>query len=210
MKNFIQLPVILGIILSFPTSGYAEPDNIKPSCEATFVGVNTNNEKFAQFTAHDNKALLNITVTEMVNSTSTVYFSKFYKKKTRIFRATKIDQTQKAIIEAEVSDTAGNVSNCSHAIIVKITDNGKSIKNKYPSIPHKAGSQVIVHVQNGAPGIDNLKIVVNGIKQETTLSNGEYKTIDVSSSMQDGNDNIISFKGKGDPDSRAYIIIYQN
>jgi hypothetical protein len=207
MKTVIQLPVILSMIFSFPTSGYANPDNIKPSCEATFVGVNTNDEKFAQFTAHDNTSLFKTTVTEMVNSTTTVYVPE--DDKIVVFIATKIDQTQKAIINAKVSDKAGNVSDCIDAISINITDNGNSVDKIYPNIPHKTGGQVIVHVKNGAAGIDELSIVVNGTEYLTTFSDGEYKQIDISSSMQVGNNNNISFTGSGNPDGSAAAIIFE-
>jgi hypothetical protein len=199
--------VILGMILSFPTSGYADSDNIYPTCEATFVGSNANGEKFAQFTAHDNKALLNTNVTEMVNSTTTVYVPE--DDKIVVFIATKIDQTQKAIIHAKVGDKAGNVSNCIDAISINITDNGDSVEKIYPDIPHKTGGQVIVHVKNGNSGINELRIVVNGTKYLTTFSDGEYKQIDISSSMQVGNNNNITFTGMGNPGDSAAAIIFE-
>ncbi len=207
MKTVIQLPVILSMILSFPTSGYAvEADNIPPTCEATFVGVNADNEKFAQFTAHDNTSLLKTTITEMVNSTTTVYVPE--DDKIVVFAAIKIDQTQKAIINGNVTDKAGNVSDCINAISVQI-NNGNSVEKTYPNIPHKTGGQVIVHVKNGAAGIDELSIVVNGTEYLTTFSDGEYKQIDISSSMLVGNNNKIRFTGSGNPGESAAVIIYE-
>jgi len=203
MKTVMQLPVILGMILTFPTSGYAAPDNILPSCEATFVGLNANGERFAQFTAHDNTHLGNVGIHEMKNIIINLDVSDTNNKDV-ILIATKVDQSQKSIITAEASDTSGNVSNCIDAIMVK----GDSVKKTYPKIPKKAGDQVIVHVQNASSGITELKVKVNQTSHTLTLSNGQYKTLDISSDLQNGNANEITFTGMGDPDSLAYIIIY--
>jgi hypothetical protein len=205
MKNFIQLPVILGMILSFPTSGYAEPDNIKPSCEATFVGSNANGDKFAQFTAHDNTHLGNVGIHEMKNVIINLDVSDTNNKDV-ILIATKVDQSKKSIITAEASDTSGNVSNCIDAIMVK----GDSVKKTYPKIPKKAGDQVIVHVQNYYPGITELKVKVNNTSHTLTLTDGDYQTLDISSDLQNGNANTITFKGTGVENSLGYIIIYGN
>ena len=199
MNNLMRVPVILGMMLTFPTSGFAAA----PSCEATFVGFNANNEKFAQFTAHDNNHLGNVGINEMKNITINIDISDT-NNKDAILTATKIDQTQKSIITAKVSDTSGNTSNCIDAIMVK----GDSVKKTYPKIPKKAGDQVIVHVQNASSGITELKVKINQTSHTLTLSNGEYKTLDISSDLQDGNDNKISFEGAGGPNKLAYIIIF--
>ena len=208
MNNIMRLPIVLAIGLSFPIYANAE-DNVPPTCEATFVGFNDNGEKFAQFTTYDDTALLNTTITEMVNGTTSFYHSGAGNNTPTIFIATKIDQSQKAILNAEVTDTAGNVSNCSDAIVLTVKDNGKSDRKTYPSIPKKADSNVIVHVQNGNPGIDKLKIKVNGTPHEFTLAAG-YQPIDISSFMSVGNNNEIIFTGTGDLGNIAYIIMIAN
>ena len=85
---------------------------------------------------------------------------------------------------------------------------GDSVKKTYPKIPKKAGDQVIVHVQNASSGITELKVKINQTSHTLTLSNGEYKTLDISSDLQDRNDNQISFEGAGGPNKLAYIIIF--
>lgn len=198
MNNFIKLPLILTAVLSFPISGSAAP-----SCEATFVGLNANGDKFAQFTAHDNNHLGNVGINEMKNVSINFDISGT-NNKYAIFTAIKVDQSQKSIITAEVSDTSGNTSNC----IDFITVHGDSVKKKYPKILKKAGDQVIVHVQNTDSGITELKVKVNNNLHTVALTNGQYQTLDISSDLQNGNDNKITFKGVGGANTVAYIIIY--
>lgn len=202
MKN-LQLPVILAVALNFSSYVYAT-DTIPPSCEVTFVGDNANGDKFAQFTANDNEDdLVQLTVTEIVNARFTIHLS----KEPVVFIATKIDQTQTAVINAVATDAANNVTNCTDSIIMTINDDGKSDKKVYPRLPQTAGK---IHVQNASSGIQKLKIKVNdNTPQEVILSNGEYKVIDVSSEMVVGDNNKIIFKGKGDAGTNAYIIMLE-
>lgn len=210
MKTSIQLPVILGMILSFPISGYAQ-NNVPPTCEATFVGFNASSERFAQFTVNDdNNDLRDITITKMINSTTTLDVRNI-NDGSSTFKATKIDQSQKAIIEGKVSDSAGNVTQCASAINVKVGDSGESVQKTYPSILKKAGDTVILYIQNTNSGIDSLEMIINGGTPETiNLPNAALTTRNISSDLQAGSNNTIAIRGFGDPNATAYVIIYGN
>lgn len=123
-----------------------------------------------------------------------------------VLSATKIDQTQKARIEARVTDLAGNVKICDPILLLLIRDKNQSALEAVPDVPR---AEDHVTVTNGAPGVATFEIKVNGQKFKVSgLKEHEERTIDISSAMVDGDANQVEFKVTGKPGGWANVMIW--
>jgi len=124
-----------------------------------------------------------------------------------VLSTTKIDQTQKARVEARVTDLAGNVKICDPILLLLVRD-------KSDSATLTAGSDVPrvedkVTITNGSPGLSKIDIIVNGQTFKVkSLKDGEEVTVDVSSAMVPGDANKVDFKAKGKPGAFANVMIW--
>jgi hypothetical protein len=119
--------------------------------------------------------------------------------------ATKIDQSRSAHVAMTVTDVAGNSITCDPVISLVQRSLGSDPQGTNTGIP-QAENKVLV--MNGAPGLRNLEAVVNGIRFKVTgLKDGENRTIDVSSAMRAGDDNVITVKGHGPKGGSAMIVV---
>jgi hypothetical protein len=123
-----------------------------------------------------------------------------------VLSATKIDQTQKARVEARVTDLAGNVRICDPILLLLIRDKNQSALAAMPDVPR---AEDHVTVTNGAPGVATFEIQVNGQKFKVSgLKEHEERTIDISSAMVDGDRNQVEFKVTGKPGGWANVMIW--
>jgi len=66
----------------------------------------------------------------------------------------------------------------------------------------------VLTIQNGAPGLDRVRIVVNGKKFDVKhLGPNAVQSIDVASSLTSGDHNTIVLRGYGKPGARADVLI---
>jgi hypothetical protein len=122
-----------------------------------------------------------------------------------VVSATKIDQTQKARVEARVTDLAGNVALCDPILLLLIREKSTMALASQSDVPR---AEDHVTVTNGTPGVATFEIQVNGQKFKVSgLKDGEERTIDVSSAMLDG-DNRVDFKVTGKPGGWANVMIW--
>jgi hypothetical protein len=123
-----------------------------------------------------------------------------------VLSTTKIDQTQKARVEARVTDLAGNVKVCDPILLLLIRDKNQSALAAMPDVPR---AEDHVTVTNGAPGVATFEIQVNGQKFKISgLKDHEERTIDVSSAMVGGDANRIEIKVTGKPGGWANVMIW--
>jgi hypothetical protein len=123
-----------------------------------------------------------------------------------VLSSTKIDQTQKARVEARVTDLAGNVKICDPILLLLIRDKNQSALAAMPDVPR---AEDHVTVTNGAPGVATFEIQVNGQKFKVSgLKEHEERTIDISSAMIDGDRNQVDFKVTGKPGGWANVMIW--
>lgn len=123
-----------------------------------------------------------------------------------VLSATKIDQTQKARIEARVTDLAGNVRICDPILLMVVRENGASLTDSMTDVPRAEDK---VTITNGSPGVATLEVQVNGRKFKASgLKDGEEVTLDVSSAMVPGDNNTVSFKVTGKPGGTANVMIW--
>ncbi|HSF44230.1 MAG TPA: hypothetical protein VLT87_30865, partial [Thermoanaerobaculia bacterium] len=61
----------------------------------------------------------------------------------------------------------------------------------------------------GSPGLSNLTINVNGVRFKVTgLKDGVEQTVDISSAMHAGDNNVVNLEGRGKKGSWAEVIIW--
>jgi len=120
--------------------------------------------------------------------------------------STKIDQTQRARIEIQATDGAGNVAICDPIHLIVSRDSAQPVTEFNSDVP-RAEDKVLV--RNGSTGLSNLDILVNGVRYKGTgLKSGEETTVDISAALHDGTNNIVNFEGRGKKGSWAEVIIW--
>ena len=101
---------------------------------------------------------------------------------------------------------AGNVTICDPVDLTVGRDPGKPATATFTGIP-QAESKIAI--TNGAPGLTNLRITVNGWPfQVAGLKAGEVRELDVAWAMMAGDDNTIAFTGLGKPTDSAWILVH--
>jgi hypothetical protein len=120
--------------------------------------------------------------------------------------ATKIDQSQRSRVELIVSDLAGNQRVCDPIqTFVTRSENGTQVQT-FRDVP-QAESQI--SITNGNPGLKKVEITVNGVKfKAKELKDGDRTTIDISSALHAGENNVVSIKGTGKKDGWADVVIW--
>lgn len=120
--------------------------------------------------------------------------------------STKIDQTQRARIEIRATDGAGNVAICDPIHLIVVRDSGKPVEEINADVPRAEDK---VTIRNGTPGLSNLTINVNGVRFKVTgLKDGVEQTVDISSAMHEGDNNVVNLEGRGKKGSWAEVIIW--
>jgi hypothetical protein len=122
-----------------------------------------------------------------------------------VLSSTKIDQTQRARVEVQVTDLAGNAKVCDPILTVVVRSNGSSAPQTQADVPL---AEHVVTVTNGTPGVNHLEILVNGKKLNVNgLKDGEEKTVDIGSAMIEGN-NVVTLRATGTPGGSASVMIW--
>jgi hypothetical protein len=104
-------------------------------------------------------------------------------------------------------DQCSNVTICDPILTTVLRDNGKSVAQSMAQIPWEEDT---ITVTNNHPGLRNLEVIVNGDKFKITgLADGEEHTLDISSAMIPGDNNLITFKATGKPGGSATVLIWE-
>jgi hypothetical protein len=124
-----------------------------------------------------------------------------------VLSTTKIDQTQKARVEARVTDLAGNVRICDPILLLLVRDKSESASLSAGSDVPRVEDKVTI--TNGAPGLKKIDIIVNGQTFKVkSLKDGEEVTVDISSAMVPGDANKVDFQVKGKQGAFANVMIW--
>jgi len=119
--------------------------------------------------------------------------------------ATKINQSQPAHVTIQVTDLAGNTVTCDP--VITLVQRGPST-DPAASRARVDQAENKVLIMNSTPGLRNLELTVNGTKIKVTgLKDGETRTLDISSAMVAGSNNLIGVKGHGPQGSSAMVVI---
>lgn len=151
--------------------------------------------------------LAEIVVTKSENADTVVPPFTVGTKDPVILSTTKIDDAQKARVEARVTDLAGNVRLCDPILLLLVRDkSGTANLDAGNDVPRAEDK---VTITNGNPGLNKIDILVNGRTFKVNgLKDGEEVTVDISSAMVDGDANRVSFSVKGKPGAFANVMIW--
>jgi hypothetical protein len=182
----------------------ASPDTTAPSCALT--GMVAGPPKQILITVRDaDGGLKSIVVTESNNATTPVPAFTPGTTSAVVVTATKINQSQGAQVALRVTDMAGNVTNCDPVLTAISRDEA------HPTVVTATGiaqSEHLLHLYNGDPGLSHLIILVNGVKvNERDLEPNEQRTVDISSALQPGSDNMVTITARGKQRGDATIVI---
>lgn len=119
--------------------------------------------------------------------------------------ATKIDQSQPAHVTIQATDLAGNTVTCD-PVITLVQRSAGTDPEKTKSLVDQAEDKILI--LNGTPGLRNFEARVNGVKLKVTgLKDGETRTLDISSAMVPGSNNVITVKGHGPVNGSAMAVV---
>jgi hypothetical protein len=120
--------------------------------------------------------------------------------------ATRLNSALSGSMTLRAIDLAGNVTNCD-PILTEVGKDGPGGAPRSETYHHLARGESQLTVTNGVPGLDRLRVVVNGRQFELrNLDDGETRTLDVSSAMRKG-DNTITLIAQGKDDGIATVLI---
>jgi len=132
--------------------------------------------------------------------------------------ATKIDQSQSAVIELTVTDLCGHTT-VFDPVFATITIPRAHSRSRFQHVEKFdfdhwevarfdgiGRTEGIVFLQNDTPGVESLVITVNGTKFRTMLSDGKSKKIDISSALFHGT-NKVTIAAFGDRGSSVDLSI---
>jgi hypothetical protein len=129
-----------------------------------------------------------------------------------VVTSTKIDQTKSSRVEIIVTDLAGNRAVCD-PIQTTLGDADQQLgqnegdgSQTFQDVPHQENKVSIV---NGAPGLKSVTVLVNGVKFKTeNLRDGAKVTLDITSALHYGSNNVVTLKGKGKDGGTAEVFIW--
>lgn len=195
-------------------------DPTPPSCALTMVGTNAQGQKYIQVTTQDAlSGLSTVTITGLTNATASVgsYQSGITSAPTTVqipdnttnpvvVTATKVDQSQGSELALQLTDVAGNVTNCDPVFTDLGSQNGKP---GWQVSTDLSPAEHVVTVQNGNPGLNRVRVIVNRTAFDLTgLKNGEVRTLDVAKAMHPGDTNVVILHGIGTKGASAEVLIW--
>jgi YbbR domain-containing protein len=119
-----------------------------------------------------------------------------------VVTGTKINQSLNSEMALQVTDVAGNVTNCD-PVLINALGTTKSVSVNVPTAEH------FVTVYNGNPGISSVTMKVNG-KQfvMTNLKASETRNLDISAALLAGDQNTITLTAAGSATGTAIVQIW--
>jgi hypothetical protein len=177
------------------------PEGVPPVCVVTFVtgGVDVS-------VSDAGTGLSTIQVTRKENATVNVPGFPVGSKGPVVVTARKDDPIPRSVLELKITDLSGNMIVCDPILTLQIREHGKPESEKVSGLPQAEGK---VTVLNGSPGLSTLRIEVNGRPFVLTgMGEGEPRTLDISSALRPGNDNVVTLTASGRPGGSAEVIIH--
>jgi hypothetical protein len=154
---------------------------------------------------HADRGLSSLLVTQATNTS--IALPSFTAGSTGTFTvtATKVVETAKSTFALRVSDQTGATTDCDPAVVTIGRERGESPVH---IIHHVANAESHLTMVNGAPGIDRLRIRVNGHQfEQSNLQDGQTDTVDLHSALREGMDNTVQLVAHGLPGSHAVVVI---
>jgi hypothetical protein len=172
----------------------------------TAGGTNGQGQQFIQITVQDTASgLASVQVTESSNATVQVPPFAIGTLAPVVVTATKQDQSLGASVALRATNQAGQFTDCDPALVTVGRAPGES---PVQVVHHLARAESHVTIRNGTPGLDRVRLVVNGHQFEAgDLHDGQTRTVDVSSAMRQGSNNTVLVVAHGPRNSSAAVIV---
>ncbi len=120
--------------------------------------------------------------------------------------ATKIDESLSSQLAIRITDAAGNITECDPVNTIVTRGESKPVSQTHTNIPEEWS---MVNIVNGAPGVRNMDIVVNGQRFKVNgLADEAVINVDISSAMVAGDNNTITLVARGRPNASAMVTIH--
>lgn len=184
-------------------------DTTPPSCALT--GVIAGPPKQIQITVQDSDGGLaappnGVVVTSAINATVSIPTYTGGDTNPVVVTATKVDQSLGASAALQVTDVAGNVTNCDPVMLSINRTTGQPTSTTVNNVDQSEGKVTINN--DASAGLTNLSVRVNGKNFEVAgLKNGQVATLDISSALHTGTANTVTLTGKGKPGTSATVLI---
>jgi serine protease AprX len=183
------------------------PETVKPVCSTPVIGTDPSGRRTVTVTVQDTgSGIAQINVIQQDNLDAPVPAFPEGTQDPVTVTGTKIVNGQSGVLEIEIYDGDGNLTTCDPMLIELSRTAGKPVTRTFPGIPQ---TEYWLSVANGRPGIDNLRLDVNGRHfQVDGLAPGETREIDISSAMQPGSANTVELTAKGKPGGDASVLLH--
>jgi cysteine-rich repeat protein len=119
-----------------------------------------------------------------------------------VVTATKIDPSRPARVEIHARDVAGNAAVCDPVLTLMVRASGRPVRQTHTGV---AASDDTITVLDASPRIA-LEAVVNGVRFKLR---GPGETVDISSALRAGDDNVVIVRAKGRPGSWANLLLWE-
>jgi hypothetical protein len=185
------------------TKTWLAGDATPPSC--TLTNVIAGPPKQIQITVSDSgSGLGSVQVTTSTNATTAVPAFTPGDTSPLVVTSTKIDQSLGSVVALQVTDVAGNVTNCD-PVFATLRAHSRLTVRRYTGL---ARHESKVTLRNGTPGVRSFELIVNGhVYRVGHLRSGQLRKIDVAKAMRSGSRNVVVARALGKRGSSITIAI---
>jgi hypothetical protein len=122
-----------------------------------------------------------------------------------VVTATKINQAASATLRLRATDMAGGVTNGDPALLT--IGRGPDVRRTV-TLHHVPRGESHITLQNGTPGLDEVRLRVDGHAFElTNLVDGEVRTLDVSAAMRRGDHTTVTLHAVAPRGGTAVVLV---
>jgi hypothetical protein len=182
--------------------------NKPPECPPPTTGVNDDGLQYIQLTVQDSDdGLSAINIVYAGNATVDISPSSFYGSTAPVtVTATQVDPNEGGFgLTFDAVDLIGLTTTCDPVATMLVRENGVSGVQTFTGLGY---AESRVAITNGSPGVQSVRVDVNGVPFRVTgLSAGETRVLDVSSAMLTGSANTISVTARGRPGGTATFLV---
>jgi hypothetical protein len=117
-----------------------------------------------------------------------------------VITSTKIDQSQPARVEIRAMDLAGNVVLCDPILTLTVREAGRPVRETFSHLPRTEDTLTVL---DASPDL-HLEVIVNGVRFKLKGAG----TLDLSSAMLEGEENLVILSARGKPGTWASILLW--
>jgi hypothetical protein len=154
---------------------------------------------------HADRGLASLVVTQASNASVSLPTFAHGSTDTLLVTATKLDQSTRSTFTIRATDQTGAARDCDPALVTVGQGPGE---RAVQVLHHLVKTESHVTLTNNTPGVDRVRLVVNGHRFElANLRDGETRTLDVSSAMRTGTSNTLVVVAHGRRGSSAVVLV---